>query len=166
MAIFDFLRNKGKKLFGASRSQSGSGGRSSSGDSRQQQQYTGNTGQQQASGASTPQGSAESTRQADVIREHIQSQDVNAPEDLVVLFDANDGVVVIEGVVPDADTAEAIVLIAGDIEGVCTVDDRMQVEGQPSRSAQPRDEELRKCLRSSAGASSGASTGAPSGTSR
>lgn len=93
MAIFDFLRNKGKKLFGASRSQAGSGSPSSGGDSRQQQDC-GKTGQQQPGGtsrgsgaASTPQGSAESKRQADAIREHILSQDdVDAPESLVVLF--------------------------------------------------------------------------------
>jgi osmotically-inducible protein OsmY len=191
MAIFDFLRNKGKKLLGSSRSQggaqSGSGSKSGSGDPRQQQQFSGNTGQQQFSGASrgsgsspgsasgsSPgasqqrQGSAASTQQdSNAIREHIMSQDdVSAPDDLVVMFDADDGVVIIEGTVPDEDTAEAIVLIAGDIDGVCAVDDRMSVQGQASRSEQPKNEELRRSMRSSQGGSSTASTGAPSGTSR
>jgi hypothetical protein len=175
MAIFDFLRNKGKKLFGGSRSQASSGSQSGSDDSRQQQQNSGKSGQQQSAGkpgqqqsagtssgsgaTSTPQASTESKRQGDAIREHILSQDdVNAPEDLVVLFDADEGVLVIEGVVPDEDTAEAIVLIAGDIDGVCTVDDRMSVEGQKSRSAQPKNEELRNYARSpDKGASPGAS---------
>jgi osmotically-inducible protein OsmY len=185
MAIFDFLRNKGKKLLGPNRSQggaqSGSGSRSGSGDPRQQQQFSGNTGQQQSSGASRSpgsssgsgsgsgaaqqrQGSATSTQQdSNAIREHIMSQDdVNAPDDLVVMFDADDGVVIIEGTVPDEDTAEAIVLIAGDIDGVCAVDDRMSVQGQASRSNQPSNEELRRSMRGSAGGSTSASASAPS----
>ena len=178
MAIFDFLRNKGKKLLGGSGSQPGSSARS--GDPRQQQQFSGNTGQQQSGGGSRSSGApgsgargsgaatSASQKDADTIRDHIKSQDnVDAPADLVVLFDADDGVVVIEGTVPDEDTAEAIVLVAGDIEGVCAVDDRMQVKGRDSRSPQPRNEQLQRSLRgSSQGASPGSAGNSPSGTSR
>jgi osmotically-inducible protein OsmY len=174
MAIFDFLRNKGKKLLGGSGSQSGSSARS--GDPRQQQQFSGNTGQQQSGGGSRSsgapgsgaQGSGASQKDADTIRDHIKSQgNVDAPDDLVVLFDADDGVVVIEGTVPNEDTAEAIVLVAGDIEGVCAVDDRMRVKGRDSRSPQPRNEQLQRNLRgSSQGASPGSAGNSPAGTSK
>jgi hypothetical protein len=69
--------------------------------------------------------------------------------------------VIIEGTVPDEDTAEAIVLIAGDIDGVCAVDDRMQVKGQSSRSAQPNNTTLRQNRRAGDASSSGG-TGASS----
>jgi hypothetical protein len=63
---------------------------------------------------------------SDAIRDHIMSMDdVDAPDDLVILFDADDGTVIIEGTVDDDDTAELIVLVAGNIEGVEHVDDRM-----------------------------------------
>jgi osmotically-inducible protein OsmY len=188
MAIFDFLRNKGQKVFGEQGSQSGSGSRSgstrsSSGDPRQQQQFSGNTGQQQAGGSSaggasrapgssgassgsassggmsstsgtSGAGASASNKQgSDAVRDYIMSENENAPDDLIVMFDADDGVVIIEGTVPDEDTAEAIVLIAGDIDGVSAVDDRMRVTGQQSRSDQPRNTELRGNLRSSQGAS-------------
>jgi osmotically-inducible protein OsmY len=63
---------------------------------------------------------------SDAIRDHIMSMDdVDAPDDLVILFDADEGTVIIEGTVDDDDTAELIVLVAGNIEGVEHVDDRM-----------------------------------------
>jgi osmotically-inducible protein OsmY len=168
MAIFDFIRNRGKKILGkqsdsgsSSGKSSGSAGdrqqqqRSSSAGERQQQSAGGPTGQQQSSGGSQGVQGRNDQASANAIREHILSQDnIDAPEDIVVLFDADDGVVIIEGTVPDEDTAEAIVIVAGDIEGVGQVDDRMNVEGQAERSAQPKSEALQQTRSGSSGQTS------------
>jgi hypothetical protein len=96
------------------------------------------SGTAQAGGRTTSQSAAPTSGNIDqpgsaAIRDYIMSMDdVDAPDDLVVLFDADDGTVIIEGTVDDDDTAELIVLVAGNIDGVAQVDDRMtrSVEGE------------------------------------
>jgi nucleoid-associated protein YgaU len=168
MAIFDFFRNAGEKIFGKDGSSAGgSSGRSSAGGGKQQEQFASGASGQQAGGASGSAGSQQSARgassgqpgtgaqasggagagasraasqsgaggrdgqqQGEAIRDYMRSNDaVDVPDDLVVMFDADDGIVILTGTVPDEDTAEVLVLIAGNIDGVSQVDDRMQRRG-------------------------------------
>ena len=48
-----------------------------------------------------------------------------APSDLVVIYDETDDIAIIGGTVRDEDAREAIIEIAGNIQGVEKVDDRM-----------------------------------------
>jgi hypothetical protein len=113
-------------------SSSASAGSGSSGG-RQQQQSSPATGQQ-GSGAGTqsraPQtgegGQSDYERQAqDAILQHLKNNVTDTPEDLTIIFDEDEGAVILMGTVPDDATAEVIIVTAGNIEGVCEVDDRM-----------------------------------------
>jgi hypothetical protein len=100
---------------------SGSMGSSSGGSSGAAQ-----AGARAGSQSAAPTGGNIDQQGSASIRDYIMSMDdVDAPEDLVILFDADEGTVVIEGTVDDDDTAELIVLVAGNIDGVEQVDDRM-----------------------------------------
>jgi nucleoid-associated protein YgaU len=135
MAIFDFIRNAGRKLRGKTET---SGSKSGSG--KQQQQSGGATPQQQSTGSGSPTSSSSAPQAragnegasavtGDAIRDNIMAQDeIDAPDDLVVVFDAPAGAVILEGTVPDDETAELIVLVAGNVEGVERVDDRLKRE--------------------------------------
>lgn len=72
---------------------------------------------------------------AEAIRRHIQSrQGYNAPSDLIVLFQEDDGLVILGGTVEDEETRELIVQTAGNIQGVERVDDRMTLDTARQRS--------------------------------
>jgi nucleoid-associated protein YgaU len=59
--------------------------------------------------------------------QYIRLQDaLDVPDDLVVAFDVDDGLVSLDGTPPDEETHELIVLLAGNVAGVEAVDDDMK----------------------------------------
>ncbi len=123
MAIRKFIEEIGEKVLPPRR------GKSFRDTPRQQQQFAGGTpGQQQASASPLPQPvlGGELSEAAEAIRRHIASRrGFVAPSDLVVLFNEDDGVVVLGGTVRDEETRELVIRTAGNIQGVERVDDRM-----------------------------------------
>jgi osmotically-inducible protein OsmY len=154
MAIRDFVRNVGEKVLPDKGSKSSSSSSGSSSGGRQQQQYLGAApGQQgsgQASGRAPQTGqdgqagqnaqSAQAERSQDAILQHIKDNVADAPEDLTVVFDTDDGIVILTGTAPSDEVAELVIIAAGNIEGVGQVDDRMTrgQSGSRSSSGSPR----------------------------
>jgi hypothetical protein len=69
---------------------------------------------------------SELNEDSEAIRRYILSRrGFVAPSDLVVLFNEDDGVVILGGTVRDEKTRELIIGTAGNIQGVERVDDRM-----------------------------------------
>lgn len=112
MALFDFVKDVGEKLFGAREAK--------------------------AAPASTPAASGSGTQAApagglnpdaegsSAVLAHIRGLQL-APPDLTVAFDSASGRVTLGGTAPDQATRERIVLAAGNVSGVGQVDDRMTV---------------------------------------
>jgi osmotically-inducible protein OsmY len=133
MGIRDFVKNVGEKILPDKGNKSSGSGTSGG---RQQQQYSGTPAGQQGSGSAqstsrppqTGQGAVQSQsdeRAQEAILQHIKDNVAEAPEDLVVVFEADDRVVILTGTAPNDEVAELIIVTAGNIEGVCQVDDRM-----------------------------------------
>ena len=60
-----------------------------------------------------------------LVLEYIRDRVEDVPHDLVAVFDARDGCVILQGTVHDQPTRNRIVAVAGDVPGVAKVDDRM-----------------------------------------
>jgi nucleoid-associated protein YgaU len=73
-----------------------------------------------------PQGAPAKT-EADAIIDYINQQNLQY-KDLKVTYTNATGTVVVEGIAPDQQTKEKIILCCGNVEGVAQVDDRMTVE--------------------------------------
>jgi nucleoid-associated protein YgaU len=71
---------------------------------------------------------------ASAIIDYIHAQDLDANA-LDVMFDASTSTVNVYGVAPDQETKEKILLCCGNVGGVATVNDRMEVE-DPQPEAQ------------------------------
>jgi nucleoid-associated protein YgaU len=104
MALLDFIKDAGEKLF-----------------------HTGS-----ASAASTQQESADGVKAAegaagDAILAYIKSQNLDATA-LTVTFNGSTSTATVYGVAPDQATKEKIILCAGNVANVAHVDDRMSVE--------------------------------------
>jgi osmotically-inducible protein OsmY len=126
MAIRKFLRELGEKILPSSKKEK-------SGDN-QQQQFSGNTpGQQQSTGRSQQPAGRPAPRGGDdeaseIILEYIRVQcGSEVPVDLLVAYDEAEGTVVLEGTVPNEEQRERLVQLAGNIQGVEKVDDRLTV---------------------------------------
>jgi len=129
MTIRKFIEEMGEKILPARR---GNVFRAT----RQQEQSAGGPSGQQGDRASSAGNAAFGTaftamndvECAEAIRRHIQSRrGFVAPSDLVVFFNADDGVAVLGGTVRDDETRELVVRTAGNIQGVEIVDDRMML---------------------------------------
>lgn len=77
-----------------------------------------------ASGQAQP---ASSKTQAEAIIDYINQQNLQY-KNLKITYEAPTGTVIVEGVAPDQQTKEKIVLCCGNVQGVAQVDDRMTVE--------------------------------------
>ncbi len=76
-----------------------------------------------AIGAQRPSGFVAEGR---LVQEFVRDRVPGAPHDLVAVYDARTGVVILEGTPADEDTRRAIVEVARDVEGVAAVEDRMR----------------------------------------
>jgi len=111
MALFDFIRDAGEKLFHPS-------GTSPS----TQAQAT------QPSGSASPQEvSAANAKAGDAILNYVKSQNLQATG-LTVTYDGATHTASVYGVAPDQETKEKIILCCGNVAGVEHVDDRMSVD--------------------------------------
>ncbi len=100
MALFDFVKDVGERLFGGEK--------------------------QKAAAPSATGPSATGEDRGAAIAQHIRRLNL-APEDLTVAYDDAKGVATLSGTAPDQATRERIVLAAGNVDGVAQVDDRMTV---------------------------------------
>lgn len=62
------------------------------------------------------------------LRQHVEEHGIDADD---IRFRFEQGVLIVEGNVPDQDTREKVILIVGNVEGVDKVDDRLHV-GKPA----------------------------------
>ncbi len=108
MALFDFIRDAGEKLF-----HTGSAAAASS--SKQTQQ------------PSSDGGKAADNAAGDAILAYIKAQNLDATA-LTVTYDSSTSTATVYGVAPDQATKEKIILCAGNVSNVSRVDDRMSVE--------------------------------------
>jgi hypothetical protein len=131
MAIIEFMRNAGERLL-----RRATPIRTAPVASRQQQQgsHFPPIGQMGAPGG--PRRPIGSTRDAShALLQYLRLQHgVETPDDLVVVYDADDGLVSLEGTAPDEEARELIVLLAGNIDGVQWVDDGMTAARAGARS--------------------------------
>jgi len=111
VALIDFIRDAGEKLF-----------------------HTGSASstQQQASAADAGRPSSDTVKAADAaagdaILAYIKSQKLDATA-LTVTYDSGTGTATVYGFAPDQATREKIILCAGNVSSVSHVDDRMSVE--------------------------------------
>ena len=108
MAIFDFMKEAGEKLFGRS---------GASGPAQQAAQNA----------PSTDKAKAINDAAGDAILNYIKSQKLNATG-LTVTYDGATETATVYGVAPDQATKEKIILAAGNVSSVAHVDDKMSVE--------------------------------------
>ncbi|MEO8566380.1 MAG: peptidoglycan-binding protein LysM [Betaproteobacteria bacterium] len=108
MALIDFIRDAGEKLF-----HTGSAAAASA--SKQTQQ------------PSSDGGKAADAAAGDAILAYIKAQNLDATA-LTVTYDSSTGTATVYGVAPDQATKEKIILCAGNVSNVSQVDDRMSVE--------------------------------------
>jgi hypothetical protein len=129
MAIRKFLKEIGAKIFPATNKDPSSG-------ASQQQQFSGTpAGQQQSTGRSQQPSGRPAPRDSDesseIILEYLRVQcGDEVPVDLLVAYDEAEGTVVLEGTVADEEQRERLVQLAGNIQGVEKVDDRLTVAGK------------------------------------
>ena len=109
MALIDFIRDAGEKLFRTGAASATSG------------QQT-----QQASSAEAGVKAADAAA-GDAILAYIQAQKLDATA-LTVTYDSSTSTATVYGVAPDQATREKIILSAGNVSSVSHVDDRMSVE--------------------------------------
>lgn len=103
MALFDFVKDVGEKLFGAGEAKAAS--------------------PQAAAGNAALNPDAEGSA---AVLARVRGLNL-APPDLTVGFDSASDTVTLGGTAPDQATRERIVLAAGNVAGVARVDDRMTV---------------------------------------
>jgi nucleoid-associated protein YgaU len=119
MALLDFIKDAGEKLFPVGTSSSSS-----------QTQST-----QQSSSASQQEVSAANAKAGDAILNYIKSQNLQATG-LTVTYDGATHTAAVYGVAPDQETKEKIILCCGNVAGVAHVDDRMSVDQSGANEAQ------------------------------
>ena len=112
MALIDFIRDAGEKLF-----------HTASASSTQQAQQSSNA---EASRPSSDTAKADAAA-GDAILAYIKAQNLDATA-LTVTYDSGTGTATVYGVAPDQATREKIILCAGNVSSVSHVDDRMSVE--------------------------------------
>jgi hypothetical protein len=117
MALLDFIRDAGEKLFHP-------GGTSSSSPT-QPTEPSGSANPQQADAANAKAG--------DAILNYIKSQNLQATG-LTVTYDGATHTASVYGVAPDQETKEKIILCCGNVAGVEHVDDRMSVDQSGSQA--------------------------------
>lgn len=117
MALLDFIREAGEKLFKAGSSQSASA----------------SSAQQSGGTASKQEVDAANANAGDAILNYIKSQNLQATG-LTVTYDGATHTATVYGVAPDQETREKIVLCCGNVTGVAHVDDRMSVDQSASGS--------------------------------
>jgi nucleoid-associated protein YgaU len=113
MALIDFIRDAGEKLF-----------HTASTSSAQQAQRTSAA---EASRPSSDTVKAADAAAGDAILAYIKSQQLDATA-LTVTYDSGTGTATVYGVASDQATREKIILCAGNVSSVSHVDDRMSVE--------------------------------------
>jgi nucleoid-associated protein YgaU len=135
MAIIEFIKQAGERILdrGAVKSSGAVSKR------QQQQQFSGSSsgGQMGAAARSAPSRRpiGNSREASHALLQYIRLQDaLDVPDDLVVVFDMDSGLVSLEGNPPDQETREMIVLLAGNVEGVESVDDGMTPARRGPRS--------------------------------
>ena len=111
MALLDFIRDAGEKLF-----------RAGTPSSSQQTQSA-----QQSDSASLQEVNAANAKAGDAILNYIKSQNLQATG-LTVTYDGATHTAAVYGVAPDQETKEKIILCCGNVAGVAHVDDRMSVD--------------------------------------
>jgi nucleoid-associated protein YgaU len=116
MALFDFIKEAGEKLFNV--------GSATTTPSTQQAQQSSNVG---SSPPSVDSAKAANAAAGDAILNYIKSQKLDATG-LTVTYDGTTGTATVYGVAPDQATKEKIILCAGNVSSVSHVDDRMSVE--------------------------------------
>ena len=104
MALFDFIREAGEKLF-----------------------HTGSASAASASKPPSDSGNAGDAAAGDAILAYIKAQNLDATA-LTVTYDSATSTATVYGVAPDQATREKIILCAGNVSNVSRVDDRMSVE--------------------------------------
>jgi nucleoid-associated protein YgaU len=104
MALLDFIRDAGEKLF-----------------------HTGSASAASASKTSSDSGKAADAAAGDAILAYIKAQNLDATA-LTVTYDSSTSTATVYGVAPDQATKEKIILCAGNVSNVSHVDDRMSVE--------------------------------------
>ena len=102
MGLLSFIKNAGEKLLNRGKNASADAAQSGSGQ--------------------TP-----AKTEADAIIDYINQQNLQY-KDLKVTYTNATATVIVEGVAPDQQTKEKIILCCGNVEGVAQVDDRMTVE--------------------------------------
>ena len=107
MALLDFIRDAGEKLFHT--------GSASAAANKQTQQ------------PSSDGGKAADAAAGDAILAYIKAQNLDATA-LTVTYDGATSTATVYGVAPDQATREKIILCAGNVSNVAHVDDRMSVE--------------------------------------
>lgn len=125
MAIRKFIEEIGEKVLPSARRM----------NSRpQQQQQAGGSARGGQLGAPHNTIGCEISDSAEAIRRYLLSRSgYTPPSDLVVLFDEDEGRVILGGTVRDDETRECIVQDAGNIQGVEKVDDRMSAAASRRR---------------------------------
>jgi nucleoid-associated protein YgaU len=114
MALFDFIREAGEKLFHTA-------GASATSSTQQ-------TRQSSAPGSSQPSSDGAADAAAgDAILAYIKAQKLDATA-LTVTYESSTSTATVYGVAPDQATREKIILCAGNVSNVSHVDDRMSVE--------------------------------------
>ena len=113
MALIDFIRDAGEKLF-----------HTVSASSAQQAQQTSTTEESRPSSDTVKAADAAA---GDAILAYIKSQKLDATA-LTVTYDSGTGTATVYGVASDQATREKIILCAGNVSSVSHVDDRMSVE--------------------------------------
>lgn len=109
MALLDFIRDAGEKLFNV-------GAKS-----------TGVSAARQSPAADQQQIDAANAKAGDAILNYIKSQNLKATA-LTVTYDGAMHTAAVYGVAPDQETKEKIILCCGNVAGVEHVDDRMSVD--------------------------------------
>jgi nucleoid-associated protein YgaU len=135
MAIIEFIKQAGERILnrGAVKTSGSVSGR------QQQQQFSGASagGQMGAAAARAPSRRpiGNSREASHALLQYIRLQDgLDVPDDIGVIFDLDSGLVSLEGTPPDEETREMIVLLAGNVEGVESVDDGMIAARRGPRS--------------------------------
>ncbi|MGZ5032932.1 MAG: BON domain-containing protein [Usitatibacter sp.] len=125
MAIIEFMKEAGESILDR---RTGKVSRNVSG--QQQQQSSSESGGAQQGGYAEPSAArrpvGKSREASHALLQYIRLQDaLDVPDDLMVVFDVDDGLVSLDGTAPDQETRELIVLLAGNVAGVEAVDDDM-----------------------------------------
>jgi nucleoid-associated protein YgaU len=107
MGLLGFIREAGEKLFSKAQAQ----------------------GTDKSAASAVQESGAANAKAADAIKAHIAGLKL-APPDLALSYAGGSETVTLRGTAPDQATREKIILAAGNVEGVASVDDQMTVTKQ------------------------------------